>query len=369
MKIAFYNVTAGFKTGGLETFTWEMARACARLGAQVEIIGGEGGAARHSEVGFTAFAHTPRASFPKLGTRFGKLMERLSFAKAAWRYLLQQDYDAIVINKPYDFPAMWWLRKKKFGGVIAYNSGGTEFFKSDRFFSTAIDIWFPCSDYNARQIAAHYRCSPDVVYNGVDPQAFSPDTPTSGIRQRFSIAADTPLIVSSGRLIGWKGVHVVIDALQALPAAHYLIVGHGPEREALTSQAARLSISDRVHFAGELPHDQLASVLVECDIYVQPSVGEEAFGISVIEAMSCQLPVLASRQGGLVEVVADGETGLLLPPGDTLAWRSALAQLIDQPAARQRLGEAGRRRVLERFTWQSGASRLIGLIEQKAGRP
>ncbi len=178
MKICFYNLTAGFKTGGLETYCWEAGRALARLGHEVDIIGGSGGAPRHDEVRFLAFNYTPRSQFPNLGTRFRKLCERLSFAKNAAKALYEGNYDVVIVNKPYDFPVMWRLKKGGFKGVIVMRSGGTEFYALDRFFARAIDLWLSASAYNARQVEARY--GQPAVQNG-----FSALYPLQHRPQRF----------------------------------------------------------------------------------------------------------------------------------------------------------------------------------------
>jgi len=144
---------------------------------------------------------------------------------------------------------------------------------------------------------------------------------------------------------------------------HYLVVGEGPEGARLREQAARLGLGERVHFCGRISHDELPQVLAQADLLVQPSVGEESFGITLVEAMACALPVLASRQGGMTEIVLPGVTGELLPPGEVEAWRGAIAQLLQQPDRMRALGAAGRERVVAEFTWAANAAKLERLLE------
>lgn len=366
MKICFYNLTAGFKSGGLETYCWEVGRALARQGHAVHIFGGEGGAARNDEVKLIALPYTPRDRFPNFGTRFRKLAERLSFAKRAKPFLLAGGYDAVIVNKPYDFPVIAWLKRQGFQGVTAIRSGGTDYYLGDRWFAGAIDVWLSSSAYNAAQVQERYGRPVTVIHNGVDPERFSPEVPQAGVRERFAMPPEATVAVSVGRLIGWKGLHVIIECLPAIPGLHFLVIGGGDERARLEKLAAERGVADRVHFAGEVAHRDLPGYLCAGDLFVQPSIGEEAFGISVVEAMSCGLPVLASNQGGLREIVIEGETGHLLPAGDLAAWGQALAALTDA-GLRQRLGAAGRARVVDHFTWAGNAQRLVAMLAAAKG--
>ena len=368
MRICFYNLTAGFKSGGLETYCWEVGRALARNGHEVTLIAGEGGQPRHAEVRLIALPYVPRQRFPDLGTRFRKLAERLSFARHALPHLLAGGFDAVVVNKPYDFPALWYARRRGFRGVVALRSGGTEFYACDRIFGRAVDLWLSTSAYNAEQVKRRYRREVAVVPNGVDPEMFAPQARDPGVRQRFGIPVDAFLIVSVGRLVGWKGLHTIIEALAGIPGAHYLAAGDGAEKARLLQLAARIGIGDRVHFAGEVTHGALPALLNAGDVFVQPSIGEEAFGISVVEAMACALPALVSDQGGLREIVRDGECGRLLPVDVIPAWRAALSELVADPARARRMGTAARRRAEDNFTWNANALRLAALLQQAEER-
>ncbi|MDD3483739.1 glycosyltransferase family 4 protein [Azovibrio restrictus] len=366
MKLCFYNLTAGFKTGGLETYCWEVGRALVNQGHEVHIIGGMGGQPRNQEVQLIALPYTPRERFPNFGTRFRKLAERLSFARHARPLLLRGGYDAIIVNKPYDFPALRWLRQHGFTGVTALRSGGTDFYWGDRYFARAVDVWLSTSAYNARQVETRYHRQVSLIPNGVDPDTFAPRAKNLALRQQLGIPGDAQVVISVGRLVGWKGLHTLIQTLPELPHLHYLAVGKGEARTQLEALAQQLGVASRVHFAGEVAHNQLPEYFNAADCFAQPSIGEEAFGISVAEAMSCGLPVLASDQGGLREVVAPSRTGLLLPPGASAAWVEALGELLD-PKRRQAMGEAARQRVLAHYTWAGNASKLLAHLQQAQG--
>ena len=365
MKIALYNVTATTHFGGLETYGWEVGKALAALGHEVWIVAGEGGPARNEQVRLQTFPFTERSRFPNLGTRFRKLMERLSFARHAMPWLLEQNFDAVIINKPFDMPALWWAKRRGCKAATVFRSGGTDFFTLDALFAPAVDLWLSTSRYNAAQIEGRYGKAVTLVPNGVDVDKFqAPGRLRRDVRGQFGIPEAAPLVVSVGRLIGWKGLHVIVEAMASVPDLHYLVIGKGDERSRLSELAAQLGLAERVHFAGVQSHDELPSLLQAADLFVQPSIGEEAFGISVVEAMAAGLPALVSRNGGMVEIVEDGHTGRLLPPADVNAWAEALGALTRDPAMREKLGAQARSHVTANFTWAANACRLAALIEE-----
>jgi len=365
MKICFYNVTAAIHYGGLETYCWEAGRALAQRGHKVTIVAGEGGKARHNEATLIEFPFTDRSRFPNWGTRFRKLMERVSFARHAASHLINSDYDAVIINKPFDFLALWYAKRRGMKAQTIFRSGGTDFFRGDTFFSNAIDHWVSTSRYNAQQIEQRYHHAINIIHNGVDTTAFAPGPRTPAIRASWGIPENAPLVVSVGRLIGWKGIHIIIEALSHIPSAHYAIIGDGAEKDRLQAIVTKHGMTDRIHFLGALAHELLPQTLREADIFVQPSIGEEAFGISVVEAMACGLPVLASRNGGMVEIVLDHETGRLLPPGDVPAWQEAITGLLSHPATRSHMGQQARQRAEAEFTWAANARKIEQLLLER----
>lgn len=366
MRVCLYNLTAGFKTGGLETFTWGFAEALADRGHVLEVVAGKGArTSPDSRVRLVSFDYVPRDRFPNFGTRFRKLAERISFARQALPYVRQGGFDAVLVNKPYDFVFLNRLRASGYAGVTCYNSGGTEFFTGDRYLARSVDLWFPCSHYNAGKVFEHYRREFTVLHNGVDTALFQPEGTEATVRARFSIPAEALLVISVGRLIGLKGVHVVIEALAAVPDAHFVVVGGGSDRERLERLAEARNVANRVHFLGEVPHQDLPAILRAANVFVQPSVGEEAFGISVAEAMACALPVIVSDGWGLREVVTDGETGLLAKPGDVAAWAASIRKLAADRTAATQIGQAARQRVVDCFTWRQAAHTFERQVEAR----
>lgn len=365
MKVCFYNVTASFISGGLETYCWEAGRALARRGHDVTIVAGNRGEARHDEVRLVQFPFRIEQDWPDFGTRFRRLMERLSFARHSLQHLVGDGYDAVIVNKPFDFPILWQARRRGLRAQTVFRSGGTDFFLGDRMFSGAVRHWVSTSRYNARQVEERYGRSVQVIHNGVDTEVFAPRGRDPELRRSLGAGADDLLVVSVSRLIGLKGVRVVIEALAGLPErVRYAVVGEGPEEKNLRAQAEQAGVAHRVKFMGRVRHADLPRVLSQCDLFVQPSIGEEAFGISVVEAMACGLPVLASDNGGLPEIVVEGETGRLLPPGSMPAWRAAIGAAATAPL--RPLGDKARARACSEFTWAANAARLEALFLGRA---
>jgi glycosyltransferase involved in cell wall biosynthesis len=145
------------------------------------------------------------------------------------------------------------------------------------------------------------------------------------------------------------------------------IAGDGSKRVELESLAKNLRIEKKVEFLGFLRFAEVPAFFSGLDIYCAPSLAE-SFGVAALEASSCALPVVASRVGGLPEVVDDGRTGLLVEPGDEIALAGALRSLLLDADLRSRLGSAGRSFVQERYSWPSCVDRVMAIYEELSGR-
>src|SRR5262249_60630573 len=148
-----------------------------------------------------------------------------------------------------------------------------------------------------------------------------------------------------GRLRYYKGLHILLGALPRV-RAELLIAGSGPERERLAAQANQLGIAQRVHFLGDIADEELPALLHAADIFVLPAhLRAEALGLAQIEALASGLPCVSTELGtGTSYANLHGTTGLVVPPGEPAALAQAINTLLADPALRQRLGAAGRRR-------------------------
>lgn len=369
-RIVFIDVTATVSYGGVQTCVWRLAEQLAAMGHDVAVFGGEGSirpAGLPSNVEIHTFPFIPRNRVPDFGTRFQRIVERISMARHARKAFIAGRYDWAVLTKPFDF--IWpWLLPKGSRTRFAFVSGGTDFFAGDRVLSRRIEIWMAVSHFNAWQIRSRYKHWPKVIYNGVDTEKFAPGSPNPGLREHLAVSKDTVLFVYAGRLVGLKGVGVAVRAL-AEPglrdmAVKLLIVGDGPQRPELKQLAQRLSVADRIIFHDPVAHDALPGVYAAVDAGVFPSISGEAFGIAVAEAMSCARPVIASHIGGIPEVVGNESTcGLLVPPGDPRALAAAMKIIATDVRLRALMGQAARTRIVDSFTWSASAKRLTAALK------
>jgi glycosyltransferase involved in cell wall biosynthesis len=190
-----------------------------------------------------------------------------------------------------------------------------------------------------------------TIPHGVGAWAISGDG--SAVRHAFSIPPGAPVVVTVARLDPMKGHSVLLDAavevLRALPETRFLFVGGGPIEADLRARARDLGLDRSVIFAGM--RGDVPEFLRAADVFVLPSLDErEGFGIALLEAMASGLPIVASRAGGIPEVVPDGSAGTLVPPRDPVSLASAILLILGDPAKRRALGEEGRRLVEGRFS-------------------
>jgi glycosyltransferase involved in cell wall biosynthesis len=257
------------------------------------------------------------------------------------------------------------------------------------------DVIIGVSDYVTNGIRRAFpefedRCV--TVFNGTDVHEITPrGEPPDG---------DSQSVVFVGRVSPEKGVHVLINAFEQVanhcPNAHLEIIG--PEHMAPQGFIVTLSgdptigrlsrfydgrsyskrlyeqvrerLEGRVILLGYLPRDQLIKHLRQANLFVQPSIASEMFGMAVADAMAAALPVVATNVCGLPELVANGETGLLVPPDNADELAEAILHLLNDPSLSERMGRAGRSRVERRFSWEAAVDRLNPLYQAVvAGEP
>lgn len=206
-----------------------------------------------------------------------------------------------------------------------------------------------------------------VIANGVDPARCDASERRQEQRSQLGLSPRSQAIGLVGRLTHQKGQRLLLNAAPGIlarhPEARFVLVGDGEDRELLTALAAHHGLADRVLFAG--PRLDVPALMAALDVFVLPSYWE-GMPISLLEAMAAGKPVIASRVNGSAEAIADGKTGLLVPPGDAPALGAAICRILGDPALAARIGEAARREVNERYHVVDMISSVASLYEALA---
>lgn len=205
-----------------------------------------------------------------------------------------------------------------------------------------------------------------TISPGVDAERFSPGPEPP--------SAAAPSVLYVGRLernSAWKGVEVLVRAFArvhaARPEARLRLVGDGDARPGLEDLARDLGIADAVDFLGFRAGDDLVAEYRAATVLTLPSLSaSESFGMTVVEAMACGRPVIGSRIGGIPEVIDDGGTGLLVPPGDAAALAAACLRILGDGDLADRMGAAGREEALATHGWSDGLGRYLELFRRIA---
>jgi len=209
-----------------------------------------------------------------------------------------------------------------------------------------------------------------TVYSGIELSEKQLTHNGQAIRQMIGLPNEAVLLGTVANLFPRKGYEVMLRALpaivRAVPTVHYVIVGSDDHDYAdrLTKLAQELKIADRVHIVGF--QDPVQPFLAALDLYVHPAL-MEGFGIAVVEAMAMGKAVVATTTGGLPEVVAQGETGLLVPPGDAESLAAAVVSLLEDKVRREQMGRNGKARAQDRFSLDASVMHMDQLYGEVLG--
>jgi len=210
-----------------------------------------------------------------------------------------------------------------------------------------------------------------VIHNGIDATEYAPD-PATDVLERYGVDPDRPSIVFVGRITRQKGVPILLKAAGDLdPDAQLVLCAGQPDTAELGEEVARLVGDLRrdrhgvVWLQGMLDRREVIQLLSHATAFVCPSL-YEPLGIVNLEAMACGTAVVASDIGGIPEVVADGETGLLVPPDDPYTLAKALNELAGDRDRAEAMGRAGRERAMAHFDWTSIAAQTAALYAEIA---
>jgi glycosyltransferase involved in cell wall biosynthesis len=225
---------------------------------------------------------------------------------------------------------------------------------------------------NSHSVAAHLPCPNRVtlIYNGIEPEQFNPSLDGAPFRRQHDIPFDVPIAGMVGRLRPWKGQATFLEAAalvhQAQPEVRFLIVGGDPFQvdndyaQHLRTLASGLGLDGRVTFTGQLA--DVRPALAAMDVFVHPGA-PEPFGLVNTEAMAMGKPVVGFAHGALPEIVMNGQTGLLVTPGDANGLAQATSTLLNDPEQAQAMGQAGRIRVAAKFDVRNTANLVSRLYK------
>ncbi len=202
-----------------------------------------------------------------------------------------------------------------------------------------------------------------IIPGGVDTSTFNPNTKKSSFREMW---ADKFVVLYVGRLANEKNVSTLLKSIQIVTEKNkevlLVIAGSGYKQAYLESLANRLGINRYVTFLGHIPHEQLPYLYASCDVFVNPAI-REPFGLTILEGMASGKPVIASKTGGMLDTVKDGENGLFFEPGDYENLADMLELLYGNQDMRNSI-EQNARKSAEKYDWKIIAKQTLEVFEE-----
>jgi glycosyltransferase involved in cell wall biosynthesis len=340
------------RSGGMERVVQTLAEGAANLGHHVEVVAvqssGRVEPGRHRSLVTRAF------SFAALGSQ----EIAPGYIAAAWKRA-----DIIHVHHPHPLADLACLLRAGNTPVVVtqHADSGRSIYRplTRQIIRRARAVVVPSRAHLALSAElTGFESKVEVIPFGIDQSRWHrvPPPPPGG----------PPRAIFIGRLVAYKGLDILLRALEQVPDLRLDIVGSGPEGPRLKTLARALAITERVRWYGEYPDDDLPRRMADADFLVLPSVTvQEMFGLVVLEAMAAGRPVITTALPSAVrEVNVPGVTGLEVPLRDVPALVRALETLSGDAARRQTMGEAGRKRVAEQFTQATMAQRHIELYER-----
>lgn len=205
------------------------------------------------------------------------------------------------------------------------------------------------------------------VFNGIDPKLFVYNKNES-IKNKYKLLFDTNFILSIARLERDKGIQNIISALpcilKELPYTKLMIVGDGSYAPKLKKQVSTLNLENNVIFTGMLPFESLPDYFNACDVFVNPTIRQNGYDLTILEAMACEKPVVVSNIGSVPTAVEDGIDGILVPPGDVKKLADAVVRVLKDKELTERLGETAQKKVVSKFSVDSMVDGTIKVYEE-----
>ena len=290
---------------------------------------------------------------------------------AAWRLCRRQRYDVIHVHWPFPLALFGWAAQRARPAALVTTFYGVEL----RWVKTAMPFFRGFLKWAARRsdrvVAISSYTADEVrelVQVPIEVIPYTTSLPAPAVPRADRRSAAVPFtVLFVGRLVERKGVSHLVDAVSLVPPGtdvRLVIVGDGPERARIAARIREKRLDGRVAVRGRVSDAELQAAYAAADAFVLPAVVDrrgdtEGLGVVLLEAMNHRVPVIASAIGGITDIVEDGVSGLLVPPGDAPALAAALGRLAGAPDLAAGLGEAGYRRLRERFDWDAITRRWL----------
>ncbi len=359
--------------GGAGVVVDQLTQALARrMAVEVRCFGERPPDAGGHGIVVRGYAPWARVSAGPDGPRFAPALETLSIALAMARdhvdadiahaHTWYADMAGLWIRTLYRIPLVVTLHSMEPLRPWKADQLSTGYLLSTWIEKTAVeaaDRVIAVSATMREDILAHFRVDPSkviVIHNGIDPERFRPTDKRDAL-DGFGVR--TPYVLFVGRITDQKGIFHLLEAATRLPpGVQVVLCASAPDTPEIEARLRRaVSAHPNAVWINEMvPHDVVTQLYSHAAVFACPSV-YEPFGLINLEAMACETPVVASAVGGILEVVVDGETGLLVEPARPDVLAEALTRVLANPALGRSMGRAGRRRVETRFSWSSVAER------------
>ena len=401
LRIALLTYRGKPHCGGQGVYTSQLSKALVELGHEVEVFSGQPYPHLDDRVPLRRLPsldifndHFPgrRPAFWEVNTladhleakayRFGSFSEPLAFSVRAWQELRHRadDFDLVHDNQCLGY-GLWGIQRAGLPVIatihhpitvdrrleMAEAPTAVARFGKRRWYSftkmqTRVARRLPrvltVSESSRGDICRDHHVAPEriaVVPVGVDPDVFRP---LPGVARRSDL-----IVTTASADVAMKGLHHLLEAVERLRSAgrpvRLVAIGR-PRADSPTMESIRrMGLGDAVRFVSDLSEAEIVGYYAEAAVAVVPSL-YEGFSLPAIEAMSCATPLVTTTGGALPEVVGrEGEAALLVPPGDGEALAQALGRLLDDAEVGRRLGQGGRRRVLDNWSWRHTAERTV----------
>jgi glycosyltransferase involved in cell wall biosynthesis len=368
--------------GGVARHCFGLAQALARMGHEIHVITLEfPGAPAYEDLGgvkvYRAAVELGHPNFLTWVLLFNHFMEKLAASlchKVKPDVIHAHDWlvspSAISLKHHLNKPLILTVHSTEVGRAQGLH--GPDSFTIDGF-----EWW---ATYEARkvivtseamknEVSGHFKLPTDkieVIPNAVDVERFEIPVDRQWVRGKY-VAPHEKMVLFTGRLTPQKGVEYLIHAVPLIlkrnPEAKIVIIGEGWLRDSLQTLARSMGCQDKVFFTGFLSERDLAEAMVSADVLTVPSV-YEPFGIVALEGMAAGVPVVASKTGGLAEVIEHGETGILVYPRDpeSIAW--GVSQILSNPNYAQQIVKNAKEKLRKNFSWDAVAEKTIRLYEE-----